>query len=62
MGGGRLCCDCALATPVTDRWLSIGRHEPTLAHCKFRRYLVLWKGKCVERDMFTGRDRFKPKQ
>ena len=58
----RLCCNCAHSTPVTDKWLSIGKHEPTLAHCEFRRYLVLWKGECEERDMFTGKSRFKPKQ
>lgn len=34
--------------PVTDKWLTIGSHEPTLAHCAFRRYLVLWNGSCQE--------------
>lgn len=44
----RMCSNCAHSTPVTDKWLSIGKHEPTLAHCEFRRYLVLWKGECQE--------------
>ena len=58
----RLCCNCEHADPVTDKWLSIGKHEPTLAHCEFRKYLVLWYGECQERNGIGGKPKFKPKQ
>lgn len=43
-----LCSNCAHSSPVTDKWLANETREPTLAHCEFRRYLVLWHGGCQE--------------
>ena len=57
-----LCSTCAHATPVTDKWLAARTHRPTLARCEFRRYLVLWDGKCEEKDLFKGKDKWKRKK
>ena len=56
------CSTCAYATPVTDRFLSVGKREPTLAHCEFRKYMVLWHGKCEERNVFTMKYKYKRKK